>query len=462
MKLWQKLLILTGLTLLATLIHGYTFSTGDQAIYIPQVLSRVDPSLFLKDYAVSIPEAQFSFFFPLIASLIKLGQFDLQWFYFILYLLIRFFSTLMIFNLAKTILKSNSKAFLATAILSLPLPVGGTATTTFDIAFLPRFLIAPLLIYGLTQIIRNHYFQVAVITGLIFLIHPFSAVSLGLILLGSLIYQRQSMIKILHLLLTSLVVASPLLLLRLRLFLSHTQGWLMPLKWQQILINRLPYLFLSHWSIFEWLGLLLILLPILLQLKTPPVKAIFFTTIIFTLFYFVFSELLPLTPLIQLQPLRLWLFLVLLAPILLVDLDFKLGLVALALLIITRFPSSLPIELPYQNHREWDQLQFWVRDNTPKDSLILTPPHRSGFRVHSQRAIVAEIKDGSSGLYSYPFALEWQQRISQLHPLPTKSTPEISQIAQQHGADYLITFRDFPHPSFTSVFQTETFIIYKL
>jgi len=151
-----------------------------------------------------------------------------------------------------------------------------------------------------------------------------------------------------------------------------------------------------------------------------------------------------------------------LAPILLVDLDFRLALVALVLLLFLKLPSSLKLELPYRNQREWDQLQFWIRDNTPKDSLILTPPHRNGFRVHSQRAIVAEIKDGSSGLYSYPFALEWQRRISQLHPLPTKSTTEISQISKQYGADYLVTFRDFPHPSFTSVFQTETFIIYKL
>ena len=124
--------------------------------------------------------------------------------------------------------------------------------------------------------------------------------------------------------------------------------------------------------------------------------------------------------------------------------------------------SHAAIEWPHQNQREWDQVQFWIRDNTSKDSLILTPPHRSGFRVHSQRAIVAEIKDGSSGLYSFSFIQEWQRRISQLHWLPTKSTAEIIQIAQQYGADYFVTLKKFPHPSLTPLFQTETFVVYKL
>ena len=458
---WNFLLLLL-ISSIAILTHGYYFSTGDQSIHIPQVLSRIDLQLFAQDYSVNISEGQFTLFYSLMAGLVKISRVDLQWLYFSLYLLIRFLLTLATFNLAKTILKSDAKSFLATALLSLPLPIGGAAITTFDTALIPRFLIAPALIYSLTQIIKTNYFKSALISGLIFLIHPFSAISLDLIIIGSLIFYRQSPVKILVILLTALVPASPLIFTRLPMFLSESPGWLMSSPWQQILIDRMPYLFLSHWSVFEWLALLLLLLPVLLSLKQLPIRAILFTSLIFTLGYFIFSELVPITPLIQFQPLRVWTFLVFLAPILLVSLDFRLASIALILLIFIKFPSSLKLELPHQNQREWDQLQFWIRDNTPVDSLILTPPHRNGFRVHSQRAIVAEIKDGSSGLYSYPFALEWQQRISQLHPLPTKPSAEISRIAAQYGADYLVTFRDFPHSGFTPVFQTETFIIYKL
>src|SRR3989338_4714974 len=120
---WNFLLLLL-ISFIAILIHGYTFSTGDQSIHIPQVLSRIDLQLFAQDYSVNIPEGQFTFFYPLMAGLIKLSRIDLQWLYFGLYLLIRFLLTLAIFNLAKTILKSNAKSFLATALLSLPLPIG--------------------------------------------------------------------------------------------------------------------------------------------------------------------------------------------------------------------------------------------------------------------------------------------------------------------------------------------------
>ncbi|OGY17006.1 MAG: hypothetical protein A2784_04175 [Candidatus Chisholmbacteria bacterium RIFCSPHIGHO2_01_FULL_48_12] len=450
------------ISFISILIHGYAFSTGDQAIHIPQVLSRIDLQLFAQDYSVNIPEGQFTLFYPLMVGLIKLSRVDLQWLYFGLYLLIRFLLTLAIFDLAKTILKSEAKSFLATALLSLPLPIGGTAIATFDTAFMPRLLISPALIYGLTQIIKANYFKSAFISGLIFLIHPFSAISLSLIIFGSLIFYRHHPVKIFVILLIAFITASPLILTRLPMFLFGSPGWLMPPQWHQILTDRMPYLFLSDWSIVHWLSLGLFLLPVILRLKYPLVQAVFFTTITLTLIYFIFSETIPVTFLIQLQPLRIWTFLVFLAPILLVDLDFRLALVTLILLIFIKLPSSFKLELPHQNQREWDQLQLWIRDNTSKDSLILTPPHRNGFRIHSKRAIVAEIKDGSSGLYSYPFALEWQRRISQLHPLPTKSTPEISRIARQYGADYLVTFADFPHSSFTPVFQTKNFIIYQL
>lgn len=64
----------------------------------------------------------------------------------------------------------------------------------------------------------------------------------------------------------------------------------------------------------------------------------------------------------------------------------------------------------------WVQVQKWVRQNTPADALVLTPLQPGGFRVHSQRAVVCEWRDGTQAFFSGPFAGEWWSRVQALQP----------------------------------------------
>ncbi|HVQ25094.1 MAG TPA: DUF6798 domain-containing protein, partial [Planctomycetota bacterium] len=50
----------------------------------------------------------------------------------------------------------------------------------------------------------------------------------------------------------------------------------------------------------------------------------------------------------------------------------------------------------YRQHRRavlgeaWNETQAWVRQHSPRDAVVLTPPDREGFRVFSERSIVGE------------------------------------------------------------------------
>jgi hypothetical protein len=103
----------------------------------------------------------------------------------------------------------------------------------------------------------------------------------------------------------------------------------------------------------------------------------------------------------------------------------------------------------YRDHRSalraepWTDVQLWVREHTPRDALLLTPPHREGFRVFSERAIVGEWKDGTQQFFSWAFAREWRTRMDDLGGGWTSAydrlPPElIEAIARQHRANFVV------------------------
>lgn len=460
-------MIKVGLILVSLLsfwFHGYQFSTGDQSIYVPQVLKLVDVQLYQRDYSVNhLPESRFSLFFPLMALIIRLTHWDIQWLYFLLYLLVHLLITWILYSLSFTLTGSRFTSLIATLLLSLPKFVGGTTITTLDIAWLPRFAVLPLFLFGLQQLALGKTKLVLLASFIVGLFHPFSGLLLLLTRLGYPII---------------LVLLAPLIIL------SATGYWIMPQAWYSLLADRIPYNFISLWQFGSWANLILSLglsgvfllvsrRDSSVKLLTSFLKVSILSALATTLVHVVLGEIIHFTPVLQLQLLRIWLipiYLTFIASAWLIfhfwhqTFGYKLISLLLFFILLTNFGAfrPTPIEFPHRNYREWDKLQNWVKNNTPPDSLWLTPPQRIGFRIHSQRAIVTEIKDGSSGLYSYPLAQEWQNRISDTHPLGPKSTAEILALAQKYGADYLVTFRDQPHPPLVPVFQTESFIIYEL
>ena len=128
------------------------------------------------------------------------------------------------------------------------------------------------------------------------------------------------------------------------------------------------------------------------------------------------------------------------------------GVVILACVTTALFPRLL-----HQASAEgaWADVQRWARDCTPTDALLLTPPQQGGFRVHSQRAIVGEWRDGTQLYFSAAFASPWWERMNALQPgmvvdldgnsllsrgraLGRLDDAEVMGLAKRYGADHVV------------------------
>ena len=136
--------------------------------------------------------------------------------------------------------------------------------------------------------------------------------------------------------------------------------------------------------------------------------------------------------------------------------------------------GALAFALPwmYREHLQvvdaepWNDVQSWAREHTPRDAVLLTPPHREGFRVFSDRAIVGEWKDGTQQFFSWAFAREWEVRMRDVGAddaaaYDALGAARLAEIAQRYGADYAVVSA----PSalgFDRVYENEEFAVYRI
>lgn len=481
----KPLIVLAIISVAAIFIHGYSFSTGDQSTYVPQVLKRVNPNLFQNDYLSNTQEGSLSLLFPLMATIIKLFSIDIEWLYFVAYIFIHFLITFNIYRLSYQLTKNQFTSILATTFLILPKFIGGTNSTTIDTAFVPRYFVLPLLLTALNTIIQKRYLLSSFIIGIIFTLHPYSAVYIGLFLIGSLIASKNLSLFIKSAI-AGLIPSSLFILLKAPQFLNSSGGSLiMADSWLSIVKARQPYNFLPNWKLSGWGSLLIPLTLADIFIVTSKfnkssskklTQALTLSTIvaiIVTCIHYIAGETAQIALVLQFQLLRVWLVPVYLSYIAAANLAVNLlnknsialrvisGLICVGVVFNFGKIAHAKIEVPHQSEREWDQLQLWVKTHTPENSVIITPVTRTGFRIHSHRAIVGEIKDGSSGLYSHQLANNWQQRINDLGLL-IKTEAEIINLKTKYHADYLVTFIPQNYSSFEKIHQTKTFIVYKL
>ena len=99
------------------------------------------------------------------------------------------------------------------------------------------------------------------------------------------------------------------------------------------------------------------------------------------------------------------------------------GLALLVTLVAWRTIDFVPLSFAWNFHRPepgndpaWIDAQRWARGHSPRDAVFLTPAQRNGFRVHSQRAVVGEWRDGTQLYFSAAFAQPWWERMQALQP----------------------------------------------
>ncbi|MHA2251901.1 MAG: DUF6798 domain-containing protein [Candidatus Kariarchaeaceae archaeon] len=131
-------------------------------------------------------------------------------------------------------------------------------------------------------------------------------------------------------------------------------------------------------------------------------------------------------------------------------------------------PPLLDINTRDSNENPWVDIQLWVKENTPKSSIIITPPHVDGFRVHSERSIIGEWKDGTLSFFNSTYASEWWQRMIDLgyndvnymnYNFGVYHSLNFSKIIEKYDASHLIS-QELAHSQFGKImYQNDNFLV---
>lgn len=120
------------------------------------------------------------------------------------------------------------------------------------------------------------------------------------------------------------------------------------------------------------------------------------------------------------------------------------------------------LQLPcFQSTKDWTMVQKWCRENTPDNATFLVPFHIGGFRVHSQRSVVGEWKDGGPGIFSKSFAKKWFKRGLDLSGYNNYDKAKIIEMKNKYGADHAVTQKKYKF-DFPLLYQNNGYNVYAL
>lgn len=101
----------------------------------------------------------------------------------------------------------------------------------------------------------------------------------------------------------------------------------------------------------------------------------------------------------------------------------------------------------WQLQRSWEDMQAYVKDQTPKDAMLLVPYNMEmgGFRIGSERKIVVSYRDCGIVGFDYSAAKEWRKRVKDIEAFKynISSSPKtaMQNAVMKYGADYIVFCR---------------------
>jgi len=126
----------------------------------------------------------------------------------------------------------------------------------------------------------------------------------------------------------------------------------------------------------------------------------------------------------------------------------------------------------WQLQRNWLDMQYYVKDHTPKDAMILTPYDMpmGGFRIHSERKVVVCYRDCGIIGFDYAAAQEWHRRIKDIEPFKVFSNVRVDKAVLiailKYRADYVVFMKYYAPDGDTSVlkkiYENEVFSLFQV
>ncbi len=125
----------------------------------------------------------------------------------------------------------------------------------------------------------------------------------------------------------------------------------------------------------------------------------------------------------------------------------------------------------WQLQRNWEDMQHYVRMNTPQDALLLVPYDMTmgGFRIFSERKIICSYRDCGIVGFDYQTARAWKKKVEDIEPFKVIAkediTPAIQNALFKYKVNYIV-FMNYlapkANPVMKPVYRNGVFSLYKV
>ncbi|MEA4813085.1 MAG: hypothetical protein VB108_11035 [Anaerolineaceae bacterium] len=456
--LWKRLLFFFALTLLTVFINGYHFGTFDQVFHIPFLKSWMNPSLYNADPFVELRAYHFSYFWYLLVPFYKIGLLEPAMF--LMHLLVTWLTFWAFWELSEHLFHNRLANILMSFALVIP-HIGFPGFQIIEFSLLNRTFTIPFLLFAILLYLKKKYLPAFILVGLMFDIHlVYAGFVLAMFGFDILLTARHiPWKKLMPALLAFTIAVLPLFIRKSEVThgydftLRPTMAYLESMSMGYNVyypVGPQPYVLLGS---LQGLACFLIILLAMKHRSDNPddriMRRFLWAIALVITLGSVASYLLPITFLIQLQLIRIGVFLLYFAYLYLsgsiADLILKKSLnqsaawllalslvfiavpvipllvllamhgpkkkwLGLALIPILSLVFIAQIYLARHNHyfqpgfhiygpkSAWTDVQLWARSNTPVEAHFITPPYEywqyeADWRVFSERAALATIPE---------------------------------------------------------------------
>ena len=468
--------------LLATLLIGiasliginqYQYAMWNQFIALPWLYDLINPELYPHDPLVEQRSSSPSFYNPGLMMVSRLFSGDIAVTHFVLYVVSLFLTLWSFYQLSWQIFNSRKAGLFTLVMLIFSFPVIGSIAV-WDSLLMERTITLPILVFSLVFILQKRWFWAIVLQALAFNLHPLSSLYLITCSWIGVMFWLKDKGRYYYYwpLLVALVI--PVLYLR-HLHPSDASAVAVSDLWMKVMhLRNAHHAFPSEFPLMDIIHAILIAVVygaiVWFSNLADGLKRFLLgfgiSILVFLILGTIFTEIIPIRIIIQLQFFRSYVFVVILTIVLWSGLIMKrpepwlllvgIGVIAqyffgvtaksLAFLATTlisyfllrrEFRSSwvhpmavsllvlavgvvgfwqrggMDIRHGLQD-KTWYELQAWARDHTANDAVFIEPPSQQGFRVESLRSSYGTWHDGTKAFFSENYAELWWSRMTRL------------------------------------------------
>ncbi len=452
----NTVLLLAGLTMAGVLVHGYHPFTEDAEVYLPSMLRILDPALYPHDPAFALAHARWTLFPYLVAGSIRVSHITVEF-----ALLAWHLATVMGLlwacrRIARRCFPETHAAWCGVALVAglLTIPVAGTALYIMDPYVTSRSLATPAALLMLACVLEGKRWRTLGWLAFAAAAHPLTGAFAG---------------SLWAVLLLNRSTGAPSI---------AAAAFPMGAAYGEALRGR-PYLFLTRWAWYGWLGALapLAILAWFGRLarrsEFGPMEALCRALIVWQTAFLILglAVSLPESPAgwARVQPMRtlqlLYILMLLFIGGLVGRFVLKRRWWAWALLFLPLgggmfyaqrelFPATPHLEWPgLTSPNAWVGAFEWIRGNTPKDAFFaLDPEHmrrigedQHGFRALARRSRLADaVKDAGPVSLMPELAARWKEQVDAQRGLDRFTREDFLSLREAHGANWTVVQRAAP------------------